>query len=570
METGKTCTLCIPSIFISYTGEALDFKTPLLKSLDRVDKAATAVVQLLDPQVKRVSATLGWEQEYFLIDEKFYNNRPDLVMTGRTLFGLPAARGQKLEDHYFGSIPERIIDFMADFEAECYKLGIPVKTRHNEVAPSQFECAPHFEIVNVAVDHNQLLMDVLDRVARRCGLRALLHEKPFEGINGSGKHNNWSLATDTGRNLLSPGADPQSNLLFLTFFINVLEAVHQHADLLLASITHAGNEHRLGANEAPPAIISVFTGQEIQDILDAFCGVGADTAVKPGTSELKLGIPAIPTLSRDNTDRNRTSPFPFTGNKFEFRACGSSANTSEPMIVLNTIVADQLVLFKQAVDARIAQGATATEAMTAVLRETYLKARPVVFNGDNYTQEWVDEARKRGLVGVSNAAEAQDAYLSEKSVTVFGRNRIFTKNELHARAEIKLEQYVKKLDIESRMYEELCHTHILAAALQYQNRLAENFRGLTEMGLTDAANEVRGIAQEISQEVSHLRRLTQELVQAREAALAKPDAHAQAHAFAMTVKPLFHSIRKHADRLESLVDDDAWRLPKYREMLFIR
>ncbi|MBX3103283.1 MAG: glutamine synthetase type III, partial [Bacteroidetes bacterium] len=560
-----------PSIFISYTGEALDFKTPLLKSLDRVDKAATAVVQLLDPEVKRVSATLGWEQEYFLIDEKFFNNRPDLVMCGRTLFGLPAARGQKLEDHYFGSIPERIIDFMADFETECYKLGIPVKTRHNEVAPSQFECAPHFEIVNVAVDHNQLLMDVLDRVARRCGLRALLHEKPFEAINGSGKHNNWSLATDTGRNLLSPGKDPQSNLLFLTFFINVLQAVHTHADLLLASITHAGNEHRLGANEAPPAIISVFTGQEIQDILDAFAKVGTDReGSKPGSSELRLGIPAIPTLERDNTDRNRTSPFPFTGNKFEFRACGSSANTSEPMIVLNTIVADQLVQFKEAVDARIAQGESVSNAMASVLQAIYREARPVVFNGDNYTQEWVEEARRRGLIGISNAAEAQDAYLSEKSVSVFGRNRIFTKNELHARAEIKLEQYVKKLDIESRMYEELSHTHILAAALQYQNRLAENFRGLTEMGLTEAAEEVRSIAQEISAEVSNLRRLTKELVVAREAALKLPDAHQQARSFATQVKPFFTEIRKHADQLESLVDDDAWRLPKYREMLFIR
>ncbi|MCE3006931.1 MAG: glutamine synthetase III [Bacteroidetes bacterium] len=571
METGKSRTLCIPSIFISYTGEALDFKTPLLKSLDRVDKAATAVAQYFDPRVQRVTATLGWEQEYFIIDEKFYNNRPDLVMTGRTLFGLPAARGQQLEDHYFGSIPERVLDFMVDFETECYKLGIPVKTRHNEVAPSQFECAPHFEDVNTAVDHNQLLMDVLDRVARRNGLRALLHEKPFAGINGSGKHNNWSLATDTGVNLLSPGKDPMGNLQFLTFFINTIHAVYQHADLLLASITSAGNEYRLGANEAPPAIISVFTGQQIQEVLEAFMaqGLEADSS-KANKSKMPMDMPAVPSLERDNTDRNRTSPFPFTGNKFEFRACGSSANTSEPMIVLNTIVAHQLQQFRVAVDQRIAQGEAKEAALIAELRRTYEASKAIIFNGDNYSEEWLQIAQSRGLKTIRNAAEAQEAYISPKSVAVFGATKVLAESELHARAEIKLDHYIKKVEIESLLAEELANTHIVASAQRYQKQLADTYRGLKEMGLSTEADELKEQAREISSHISAIRKLIAEMRAVRAQANAEPDTFKQAHTFAEQVKPLYDRIRQHADQLENLVDDSLWQLPKYREILFIR
>lgn len=571
METGKSKTLCIPSIFISYTGEALDFKTPLLKSLDRVDKAATGVAQLFDANVKRVKATLGWEQEYFLIDQNFFNNRPDLVMTGRTLFGVPAARGQQLEDHYFGSIPERVLDFMVDFEMECYKLGIPIKTRHNEVAPSQFECAPIFEEVNPAVDHNQLMMNLLENVARRHGLRALLHEKPFAGVNGSGKHNNWSLATDTGVNLLSPGKDAMSNLQFITFFLNTIKAVHDHADLLLASITSAGNEYRLGANEAPPAIVSVFTGNQLQQVIEAFVSQGLEadsTAAKK--SALNLDLPAIPELMRDNTDRNRTSPFPFTGNKFEFRACGSSANTSEPMIVLNTIVADQLTQFGTAVQVRIAKGEDKIAAIVAELKTCYDSCKPVIFNGDNYSNEWVAEAQRRGLKAIRNAAEAQEAYISQKSIDLFSRTKIFTKNELHARADIKLDHYVKKVAIESRLVEEMVFTHILPPALDFQNKLAENYRGLKDMGLNEEADSVKAIVMQVNDLTKGMRKLVDEMVEVRAKADAETDIFKQAHMYAEQVKPLYNKIRTNADQLEMMVDDRLWHLPKYREVLFIR
>ena len=478
IEIGNGKTLCVPTIFVSYTGESLDYKAPLLKATEALSKAATEVCNYFDKNVNKVNVTLGWEQEYFVIDEAFYNARPDLVMTGRTVFGSGSAKNQQLEDHYFGSIPERIYAYMRDFENESYKLGIPLRTRHNEVAPAQFECAPIFEEVSVAVDHNSLLMDVMDRVARRHNLRVLLHEKPFAGINGSGKHNNWSMATDTGVNLLAPGKTPKTNLMFLTFFVNTIKAVHDYADVLRASIASAPNDHRLGANEAPPAIISVFIGQYLSKVLTDVKERVTSKMDETDESLLKIDIhKSIPELLMDNTDRNRTSPFAFTGNKFEFRAVGSSANCANPMTVLNTIMAATLKQFKSEVDALIEKGEKKEIAIMHVIREYIVKSEKVLFEGDGYSEAWEKEAAKRGLPNVKTTPLALDAMVTKKAMSLFEDNGIYSHQELEARHEIELEKYIKKVQIESRIMAELATSQVLPAAIRYQNTLASNVKG---------------------------------------------------------------------------------------------
>src|SRR5688500_8864526 len=484
MEIGQGKTLCIPTIFVSYTGETLDYKAPLLKSLEALNKAAVEVCHYFDKNVTKVAATLGWEQEYFVIDEALFNARPDLVMSGRTVFGHAPAKGQQLEDHYFGTIPERIYSFMRDFEDESYKLGIPLRTRHNEVAPAQFECAPIFEEVSVAVDHNTLLMDIMDRVARRHKLRVLLHEKPFAGINGSGKHNNWSMATDTGVNLLAPGKTPKTNLMFLTFFVNTIKAVHDYSDILRAAIASAGNDHRLGANEAPPAIISVFIGQFLYKVLQDVKERVGDNFDEQDEAILKLDLHrSIPELLLDNTDRNRTSPFAFTGNKFEFRAVGSSANCANAMTILNTIMADTLAAFKKDVDQHIDKGEKKEIAIMHVIREYIVASEKVLFEGDGYSEEWHKEAERRGLPNVRTTPLALDAMVTKKSKHLFESNRVFSHAELEARHEIELEKYIKKVQIEARIMGELATSHILPAAIKYQNELITNIKGLKEIGL---------------------------------------------------------------------------------------
>jgi glutamine synthetase len=477
MESENGKTLYIPSVYISYTGESLDYKTPLLKSNELLSKAATDVCHYFDETVHNVITTLGWEQEYFIIDESLYNARPDLQITGRTLFGGKPARGQQLEEHYFASIPERVQAYMQDFEREALKLGIPVLTRHNEVAPAQYECAPMFEELNVAVDHNLLVMDVMNRVANKHGLKVLFHEKPFAGVNGSGKHNNWSMATDKGKNLLSPGDMPSNNLQFITFFVNVVKAINDNGDLLRASIASQANEHRLGANEAPPAVISVFTGTMVADILEEFKTKGLTKNGIKSEKKIDLHIPKIPEANLDNTDRNRTSPFPFTGNKFEFRAVGASANCSAAMMVLNTIVAHQLIGFKKEVDALIAKGTDKEKAIVKVLQESIKSSERIIYNGDGYSKEWEKEAAKRGLKNIKSTPEALLAYTTPNAKNIFSSHKIFTERELHARYEVLLEEYIKKMDIEMLVIEEMIHTHILPAAYTYQNILIENHRG---------------------------------------------------------------------------------------------
>ncbi|MBA3828713.1 MAG: glutamine synthetase III [Taibaiella sp.] len=572
MESGSGKTLCIPTIFIAYNGESLDYKAPLLKSIAALDKAAVDVCNFFDKNVTKVVATLGWEQEYFVIDETLANARPDLVMCGRTLVGHLSAKGQQLEDHYFGSIPERLYEFMQDFEQEAYKLGIPLRTRHNEVAPAQFECAPIFEEVNIAVDHNTLLMDVMAKVAKRHKLKVLLHEKPFAGVNGSGKHNNWSMATDTGVNLLSPGKTPRTNLMFLTFFVNTIKAVHDHADLLRAAIASASNDHRLGANEAPPAIISVYIGKFLTEVLNE-----VETRVKEKFSEqdeviLKLDIhKQIPEVLMDNTDRNRTSPFAFTGNKFEFRAVGSSANCSSSMAVLNTIVADSLRKFKNDVDALIEKGDKKDIAIMQVLRN-YIKASGnILFEGDNYSEEWAEEAKRRGLSNFKTTPEALDAYISDKSKQLFYDNNIFTKRELEARHDIMLEDYVKKVQIEARMIGYLASNHILPAAISYQNTLIENIRGLKEIGLDKKSYKAQlHLAETISNHIQQINDNVEEMIEARKKANDTENMHKRAAMYCNEVKPYFDKIRYHTDKLELVVDDKLWQLPKYRELLFLR
>jgi len=571
IETGKT--LCIPTIFVSYTGETLDYKAPLLKSLEAMNRAAVDVCNYFDKNVTKVIGTLGWEQEYFVIDEALANARPELVMSGRTVFGHPPAKGQQLEDHYFGSIPERVYAFMRDYETESYKLGIPLRTRHNEVAPSQFECAPIFEEISLAVDHNTLLMDIMDRVARRHKLRALLHEKPFAGINGNGKHNNWSMSTDTGVNLLAPGKTPKTKLMFLTFFVNTIKAVHDYADVLRASIASAGNDHRLGANEAPPAIISVFIGEYLTKVLeDIKQRVGAkfdeqDEAI------LKLDLHrSIPELLLDNTDRNRTSPFAFTGNKFEFRAVGSSANCANAMTALNTIMAETLKNFKKEVDALIEKGEKKEIAIMHVIREYIVSGEKVLFEGNNYSEEWEAEAKKRGLGNVKSTPLALDALLTEKAKHLYESNNVLTHIELEARHEIELEKYVKKVQIEARIMGELCTSHILPPAFKYQNTLIQNIIGIKEIGLKEPAfSNQKQILEKISEHISQISEQVSRMIEARKKANALTDSRAKAIAYCDDVKgAFFDQIRYHVDKLEVLVDDSEWLLPKYREILFLR
>ncbi|MFN4123839.1 MAG: glutamine synthetase III [Flavobacteriales bacterium] len=568
-------TLCIPTIFVSYTGEALDYKTPLLKALHALDKAATEVCQYFDKNVTKVTATLGWEQEYFLIDAALYHARPDLEMTGRTLFGHSPAKGQQLEDHYFGSIPARITAYMREFEEECLRLGIPIRTRHNEVAPNQYECAPIFEEANLAVDHNQLLMDVMAKVARRHHFRVLFHEKPFAGINGSGKHNNWSMSTNTGKNLLSPGKTPKNNLMFLTFFINTLKAVHDYADLLRASIASAGNDHRLGANEAPPAIISAFIGSQLSAVLEEL-----EKKVKPGKmtpdekTELKLNIGKIPEILLDNTDRNRTSPFAFTGNKFELRAVGSSANCSSSMTVINTIVAQQLKEFKKDVDQLIEKkGLGKDEAIFQTLRKYITASKNIIFEGNGYSEEWVKEAASRGLNNRKTTPEALVGMIDAKSIKVFEDNDVMTKREIHARYDIQLEAYSKRIQIESRVMGDLALNHIIPTALKYQSLLINNVQGLKSIYDEKtfkklAAAQIEMIT-EISERVSTIQKAVFDMIEQRKVANKLSDAMKHAVAYCEKVQPYFETIRYNADKLELLVDDEMWCLPKYREMLFI-
>ncbi len=573
MEIGQGKTLCIPTIFVSYTGESLDYKAPLLKALDALNKAAVDVCNYFDKNVTRVTPTLGWEQEYFVIDEAMFNARPDLVMTGRTVYGHSSAKNQQLEDQYFGSIPERVYAYMRDFETESYKLGIPLRTRHNEVAPGQYECAPIFEEVSVAVDHNSLLMDVMERVARRHGLRVLLHEKPFAGINGSGKHNNWSMATDTGVNLLAPGKTPKTNLMFLTFFVNTIKAVHDYSDILRASIASAPNDHRLGANEAPPAIISVFTGQYLSKVLQDVKERVSDKMDETDESMLKIDIHrSIPELLMDNTDRNRTSPFAFTGNKFEFRAVGSTANCANPMTVLNTIMADTLKQFKKEVDELISKGEKKEIAIMHVIRQYIVASEKVLFEGDGYSEAWANEAHKRGLPNVKTTPLALDAMVTDKAKHLFESNNIYSHSELEARHEIELEKYIKKVQIESRIMGELATSHILPPAIRYQNLLANNIRGLKEAGLSEASfSNQKQILEKISEHINKVSDLVEKMILARKACNNIDSTRTKAIAYQSQVKDaFFDEIRYNVDKLELLIDDKEWYLPKYREMLFLR
>ena len=573
MEIGNGKTLCIPTIFVSYTGESLDYKAPLLKALEALNKSAVDVCNYFDRNVTRVTATLGWEQEYFIIDEGLFNARPDLVMCGRTVYGHSSAKGQQLEDHYFGSIPERVYAFMRDYENESYKLGIPLRTRHNEVAPAQYECAPIFEEVSVGVDHNSLLMDVMDRVARRHKLRVLLHEKPFAGINGSGKHNNWSMATDTGVNLLAPGKTPKTNLMFLTFFVNTIKAVNDYADVLRASIASAPNDHRLGANEAPPAIISVFIGEYLTKVLNEFKERVTAKMDETDESMLKIDIhKSIPELLLDNTDRNRTSPFAFTGNKFEFRAVGSSANCANAMTVLNTIMADTLKKFKSEVDAHIEKGDKKEIAIMHVLRQYIVASEKVLFEGDGYSEAWQKEAEKRGLPNVKTTPLALDAMVTDKAKKLFENNDVYTHGELEARHEIELEKYIKKVQIESRIMGELATSHVLPAAIRYQNLLANNIKGLKESGLKESAfANQKQILEKISEHISKTSELVEKMIEARKICNNMSGTRTKAIAYQSQVKDaFFDDIRYHVDKIELLVDDREWYLPKYREILFLR
>ncbi|MBA2330983.1 MAG: glutamine synthetase III [Flavisolibacter sp.] len=573
MDIGYGKTLCIPTIFVSYTGESLDYKAPLLKALEALNHAAVDVCNYFDRNVSKVTATLGWEQEYFVVDEGLFNARPDLVMCGRTVFGHGSAKGQQLEDHYFGSIPERLYAFMRDYEKEAYKLGIPLRTRHNEVAPAQFECAPIFEEVNIAVDHNTLLMDVMTRVAQRHKLRVILHEKPFAGINGSGKHNNWSLATDTGVNLLAPGKTPKTNLMFLTFFVNAIKAVHDYADILRASIASAQNDFRLGANEAPPAIISVFIGQYLTKVLNDVKERVGDDFDEQDESLLKIDIHrSIPELLMDNTDRNRTSPFAFTGNKFEFRAVGSSANCANPMTVLNTIMAQTLKEFKKDVDALIEKGEKKEIAIIHTIREYIVASERILFEGDGYSSEWEKEAGKRGLENIKTTPLALDAMVTEKAKSLFENNKIYSESELEARHEIELEKYIKKVQIEGRVMVELASSHILPSAVRYQNVLLENVQRLKEAGLAEGAcTERTKTLNKISEHINKVSTLTEEMIEARKKCNKIEDSREKAIAYCEEVKEkYFDAIRYHADKLEQMVEDKEWSLPKYREILFLR
>ena len=568
-------TLCIPTIFISYTGEALDYKTPLLKALAAVDKAATDVCKLFIPDIKRVYANLGWEQEYFLVDTVLYNARPDLCITGRTLMGHSSPKDQQLDDHYFGSIPSRVTNFMKELEIECHKLGIPVKTRHNEAAPNQFELAPIFEDVNLANDHNQLVMDLMKRIATKHNFTVLLHEKPFKGVNGSGKHNNWSLCTDTGINLFSPTKTAEGNMLFLTFVVNVLMMVYKNQDLLRASIVSAGNSHRLGAAEAPPAILSIFLGGHLSHMLDEAAERLSDAKLTADEKQaLQLGISRIPEILLDNTDRNRTSPFAFTGNRFEFRAAGSSANCAASMIVINAAMAHQLNEFKASIEKLQAEGMDQEEALYKVLKETIVASKDIRFEGDGYSDEWKQEAARRGLSNISSVPEAIMKFNDEQARSVLIGENIFNESEINCRIEVELEKYTKKVQIESRVLGDMAINHIVPTAVIYQNRLLENLRGLRETFSPEEYEllgaDRRELVKEIQLRILEIKRLVREMTEARKVSNRLGSQIEKAFSYAERVSPYLHEIREHIDHLELEIDDEIWPLPKYRELLFTK
>ena len=568
-------TLCIPTVFIAYTGESLDYKAPLLKALRAVDKAATDVCHYFDPKVQKVVAYLGWEQEYFLVDEGLYAARPDLLLTGRTLMGHEASKNQQLEDHYFGAIPTRVAAFMKDLEIQALELGIPLKTRHNEVAPNQFELAPIFEECNLAVDHNMLIMSLMRKVARTHGFRVLLHEKPFKGVNGSGKHNNWSLGTDTGVLLMAPGKTEEENLRFITFVVNTLMAVHRHNGLLKASIMSATNAHRLGANEAPPAIISSFLGTQLSRVLDHLEDSTPEELLSlSGKHGLKLDIPQIPELLIDNTDRNRTSPFAFTGNRFEFRAVGSEANCASAMIALNAAVAEQLVDFKREVDALIEQGEPKVSALLQVIRRCIKACKPIRFDGNGYSEEWKAEAARRGLDCETSVPVIFDNYLSDDSIRMFETTGVMTRKELEARNEVKWETYTKKIQIEARVLGDLVMNHIVPVATEYQTRLIDNVYKLKALFPAEKADKLSAenlaIIDKIAEHTTYIKEHVDAMVEARKVANKIADEREKAVAYHDTIAPMLEQIRYHIDKLELMVDDQMWTLPKYRELLFIR
>ncbi|MFT6995417.1 MAG: glutamine synthetase [Maribacter sp.] len=568
-------TLCIPTIFVSYTGEALDNKAPLLRALAAVDEAATAVAKYFDKNVSKVNATLGWEQEYFLIDKALAHSRPDLVLTGRTLVGNFAAKGQQLDDHYFGVIPSRVLSFMSELEKECTKLGIPVKTRHNEVAPNQFELAPVFEEANLAVDHNLLLMDVMDKVADKHSFKVLFHEKPFAGINGSGKHNNWSLATDTGVNLLSPGSTPMKNLQFLTFFINTIKAVDRYEELLRSSIASASNDHRLGANEAPPAIFSIFIGTQLSGVLDELEGVSKGKLSPQEKTELKLNVVGkIPEILLDNTDRNRTSPFAFTGNKFEMRGVGAKTNSAKPMTILNMIVAKQLQEFKKEVDALIdKKDLKKDEAIFNILREYIKTSKRIRFDGDGYSKEWENEAKRRKLSNNKNTPDALQVLTSKESLALFKATKVMSEVEVGARLEVELDTYILNVQIEGRVYNELVYGYIIPAAIAYQNKLITNVMGLKDIYGAAHKKFSEGqlaMIEEIGEHLVEIKKMTDAMTDARRKANVIIDTKKKSEAYCQNVKPYFDVIRTHSDKLEKLMDDQLWPLTKYRELLFIK
>lgn len=568
-------TLCIPTIFIAYTGESLDYKAPLLKALRAVNKAAVDVCHYFDPNVKKVVAYLGWEQEYFLVDEGLYAARPDLLLTGRTLMGHEASKNQQLEDHYFGAIPTRVAAFMKDLEIQALELGIPVKTRHNEVAPNQFELAPIFEECNLAVDHNMLIMSLMRKVARTHGFRVLLHEKPFKGVNGSGKHNNWSLGTDTGTLLMAPGKTPEENLRFITFIVNTLMAVYRHNGLLKASIMSATNAHRLGANEAPPAIISSFLGSQLSKVLDHMEDSSTDELIALGGKHgMKLDIPQIPELLIDNTDRNRTSPFAFTGNRFEFRAVGSEANCASAMIALNTAVAEQLTEFKKEVDELIEKGEPKISAIIQVIRKYIKISKPIRFDGNGYSDEWKEEAARRGLDCETSCPVIFDQYLTEDSVRMFESASVMTRKELEARNEVKWETYTKKIQIEARVLGDLVMNHVVPVAIEYQSKLIDNVYKMKQIFPTEEAEKLSAenmaIIRKIAEHTSYIKEHVDTMVEARKVANKIVDERAKAIEYHDKITPMLEQIRYHIDKLELIVDDQMWTLPKYRELLFIR
>ncbi len=568
-------TLCIPTIFVSYTGDSLDYKTPLLKSMRALDSAAVSVCKYFDKNIDKVYPNLGWEQEYFLVDSALFAARPDLVLTGKTVFGHSSAKDQQLSDHYFGTIHNRVLAFMQDLEIESHKLGIPLKTRHNEVAPNQFECAPVYEEVNIAVDHNQLLIHLLDVVARRHNFNALLHEKPYAGVNGSGKHNNWSIATNTGVNLLSPGKSQNDNFRFITILANILKAINDNEELVRASIASEGNDLRLGGNEAPPAIISVFVGDQITATLNEIEKMPSRGKMNHRTDkDITTDIPKIPEILFDNTDRNRTSPFAFTGNKFEFRAVGSTANTAKPMFVLNTMVADQLTKFKIEVDALIKSGIKKNEALFEVVKKYIKESKDIRFEGNSYSTDWEEEAKKRGLSNHKSTPEALRAFVSDKSISLFELHHVMSRTELEARYAIKLEKYTKKIQIESRIMGDLATNHILPTAIHYQNRLIENAKGLKEVldskSFVKLSKNQLYTIKDISNHISEIKDYVEQMIEARKTANRIDDVYEKAVAYKDNVRGYFEDIRYHVDKLEMLVDDEMWPLPKYRELLFIK